>query len=118
MNTMQYKGYIAVLSFSEDDDTFIGEVANTQRDKMIFAGNTPKQLRKHFEETIDGYLADCRKHGEEPEAPYSGRITYRTTPQNHASLSKYAIASGEGSINAFIEQAVQYYTKHVIEKSL
>ena len=60
------------------------------------------------------YFTDCRKHAEEPEAPFSGRIIYRTTPKKHAELSQYAVASGEGSINAFIEQAVSYYTQHVM----
>ena len=54
---MKYKGYEAVVKYSDEDETFIGEVINT-RDMLIFDGNDVAEGEQSFHAVIDEYLAD------------------------------------------------------------
>jgi|NOAtaT_6_FD_contig_31_8342964_length_766_multi_3_in_0_out_0_2 predicted HicB family RNase H-like nuclease len=112
MSLMEYKGYLASIQYHEGDDTFIGHVINTQRDRFVFHGDSPKELRKHFKELIDFYLEDK----EHVERPYSGRVTYRIDPAFHADLARAASLSGKHSINAFMTEILSKSVASVLEK--
>ena len=115
-NVMEYRGFIALIQFSAEDDEFYGRVLDIDRHIISFGGKTVRELKKHFKESVDGYLEFCKEEGIEPKKPFSGRITYRTSPQQHAKLSQLALEKGQGSINSLIDQAVAYYTSHVLER--
>lgn len=36
MNVMKYKGYIAKIEYSEEDEEFFGTIINTSRDQIFF----------------------------------------------------------------------------------
>ena len=114
-DVISYRGYMARIHFSADDEEFYGEVLDMGKHGISFGGRTVVQLKKHFKAAVDGYLEACRKEGIEPMKPFSGRITYRTSPKKHAELSRLATSSGQGSINGLIEEAISYYTSHVLE---
>lgn len=42
---MKYKGYESVIRYSDEDQTFIGEVINT-RDMLIFDGNDVSEVER------------------------------------------------------------------------
>jgi predicted HicB family RNase H-like nuclease len=71
---MEYKGYLAHVEFDEQADLFHGEVINI-RDVITFQGRSVEELRQAFEGSVEDYLAFCAERGEEPEPPFSGRIT-------------------------------------------
>lgn len=112
---MQYKGYVAFIRFSAEDDEFYGEMLDMGKHMISFGGKSVAELKKHMKEAVDGYLELCEEKGIEPMKPFSGRITYRTSPKKHADLSRLAVEKGIGSINALIDDAVAYYTSHVLE---
>lgn len=68
MKPMTYKGYSALIVYSDEDESFIGRVAGI-RDILSFHGESVKGLRKAFRETVDFYLESCagsacrRRHG-------------------------------------------------------
>jgi len=105
-NVMEYKGYRALIQFSAEDDEFFGSVSDIDRHIINFGGKTVTELKKHFKESVDGYLEVCAERGIEPKKPYNGRISYRTTPQTHAKLAQAALLSGKKSINAFIDEVM------------
>ena len=53
MNTMTYKGYIANIEYSEDDEEFVGAVTNTSRDKIYFSGKTVDELSTPYAGFVD-----------------------------------------------------------------
>jgi len=106
MSVMKYKGYIAQIDYSEEDDEFFGTVVNISYDQISFGGTTVKQLKKHMEEAIEGHIKNCKTLGIDPEKPYSGRITFRTTPQEHAFLVEAAFRSGNRSLNEWMEKVL------------
>jgi len=57
---MEYKGYFAKVEFDDDADIFHGEVINL-RDVITFEGETVKEIKQAFHDSIDDYLVSIRK---------------------------------------------------------
>ena len=103
-NTMQYKGYSAIVRYSADDECLIGHIAGIN-DIVGFHGNSVEEMRKAFEEAVDFYLDSCAKMGHEPNKPYSGRVTLRLPPELHARLAIQAETEGS-SLNNWMVTAL------------
>jgi predicted HicB family RNase H-like nuclease len=67
--SMIYKNYRAEISYSEDDEVFVGRVVNIERDMIAFDGYSVEELKQAFKSVIDEYLQDCMKAGKPPEKP-------------------------------------------------
>ena len=84
--TEAYKAYLGRAEYDSDDDSFHGELLGI-RDVITFSSKTPKGLQKAFEESVDDYLAWCKKRGKEPNKPFSGNFLVCATPEIHRSLN-------------------------------
>lgn len=111
---MTYKGYIAFIQYDEEDEEFFATIINTSKDEICFGGKTVQELQHHMKEAIHGHIKNCKALGIEPEKPYSGRVTYRTTPAQHALLWKAALASGKSSLNSWIEDVLSKESQKII----
>jgi predicted HicB family RNase H-like nuclease len=100
---MRYKGYNAKVEFEPDDHAFHGHVVGI-KDVVHFQGATVASLEKAFRESVDDYLAFCKKRGEKPDRPYSGKLVFRTSPEVHRRLAVAAELAGK-SLNQFLEEA-------------
>lgn len=80
---MEYKGYLGRVDV--DGDQLYGTVVNLHRDHVDFRGTTIDDVRQAFQDSVDFYLDGCRKDGEEPEKPFSGRFRRTTLPDNSPS---------------------------------
>ena len=98
---MKYKGYEAVVKYSDEDETFIGEVINT-RDMLVFDGNDVTEIEQSFHAVVDDYLEDCDKEDREPNKPFSGQFVMRVDPKLHRELFIRAKHSGQ-SLNAYVQ---------------
>jgi predicted HicB family RNase H-like nuclease len=114
-NTITYKDYIAVIEYDEENEEFFASVANLSKDGIHFSGKSVKELKKHFKESVDAYEENCAEWGEAPEKPYSGRLTFRTTPQQHATLFRAALASGKRSLNAWMDEVLNKAAKEALQ---
>lgn len=106
-NTMEYKGYIGSVEFSEDDGLFYGKVMGV-RSLISYEGTTAKTLIRSFHEAVDDYLVLCQERNELPEKAYKGSFNVRISPQLH----KQAVvsASNKGvSLNSLVEKALETY---------
>lgn len=103
---MKYKGYEAVVSFDDEAEIFHGEVVDT-KDVITFQGRTASEIKKAFKESVDDYLAFCKKRGEKPEKPFSGKLVLRIDPSLHKKLTMSAKKSGL-SLNAFIQNRLAH----------
>ena len=88
-NAMTYKGYAARIEFDAQDRVFFGRLAGIQ-DIVTFHGETVDELEAAFKESVDHYLAACAKLGDEPNKPYSGKLTLRIPPNVHAAIATAA----------------------------
>ena len=68
-NTMEYKGYLGSVEFSEADGVFYGKVMGI-RALISYEGTTAKELVDDFHGAVDDYLFLCKEQGVEPERAY------------------------------------------------
>lgn len=106
---MEYKGYIGQVEFDDEASIFHGEVINL-RDVVTFQGETVRDLRKAFRDSVDDYLAFCAERGESPEKPYSGKFMVRVEPALHKAAAIHARKERK-SLNAWVHDALALATK-------
>lgn len=99
---MKYKGYESVIRYSDEDQTFVGEVINT-RDMLVFDGNDVSEVERSFHAVVDEYIEDCAAEGKMPDKPFSGQFVMRINPELHRALFIKAKQSGL-SLNAFVRK--------------
>ena len=66
-NTMEYKGYVGSIDFSESDGVFFGKVQGI-RSLISYEGISETELIADFYAAVDKYLELCDKDGQAPEA--------------------------------------------------
>ena len=102
---MEYKGYVGTVQFDEDAEIFHGEVINL-RDVITFQADSVEGLKKEFQESVEDYLEFCRERGEEPEKPFSGKLTLRLQPELHRKI--YIKSKQENkSLNNWITETLE-----------
>ena len=104
-NTMQYKGYIGSVEFSESDGIFYGKVQGI-RSLISYEGTNATELVTDFHNAVDDYLAICSNDKIQPEIAYKGSLNVRFKDSDiHRQAAIYAINHGQ-TLNSFIEEAV------------
>lgn len=106
-NTMEYKGYLGTVEYSETDNILFGKVIGIGS-LISYEGKSVDELRSDFESAIDDYLELCAEKGIEPDKTYKGSFNVRISPGLHRSLALYA-ASHDKSLNSSVEEAIKYY---------
>lgn len=111
-NTMEYKGYVGSVEFSEKDGVFFGKVMGI-RALISYEGTTAQELVEDFHSAVDDYLALCESMGKEPEKAYKGSFNVRISPELH----KRAVISAAAqniSLNSLVERSLENYvaTQH------
>lgn len=91
---MEYKGYLAHVTFDDEFNIFHGEVTNI-RDVITFQGQSVEELRQAFQDSVDDYWEFCNERGEEPERPFSGKLTLRFSPEQYRKLILAAEKGGK-----------------------
>lgn len=101
---MQYKGYLAEVTFDDEAQILYGEVVNT-RDVITFQAETVADLRREFHKSVDVYLRFCREIGQEPEKPFSGKFVVRLSPNTHRKAYLAAKHAGK-SLNTWVSEVL------------
>ncbi len=104
-NTIEYKGYIGSVEFSESDSLFYGKVQGI-RSLISYEGTNASELISDFHEAVDEYLLLCEEEGKAPEIAYKGSLNIRFKESDtHRRAAIYAMTHNQ-SLNSFIEDAV------------
>lgn len=103
-STMEYKGYIGSVEFSEEDGIFYGKVTGI-RALVSYDGENARELVEDFHAAVDDYLALCEANGTEPEKAYKGSFNVRISPELHK-RAVIAAMSEQISLNSFVEHAI------------
>lgn len=111
-NTMEYKGYVGSVEFSEEDSLLYGKVQGI-RTLISYEGNTVDELISDFHSAIDDYLVLCESEGKEPERAYKGSFNIRfKDPDLHRRAALYAF-NHNTSLNNVVEESVKRYLMQV-----
>ena len=65
-NTLEHKGYLGSIEFSNEDDCFFGKILGIN-DLVTFEGSSVQEIKVAFREAIDDYILICERAGKEPE---------------------------------------------------
>jgi predicted HicB family RNase H-like nuclease len=110
---MQYKGYLAHVEYDDDSNIFHGEVINT-RDVITFQGKSVETLKKAFTDSVEDYLAFCKARGDEPDKPFTGRLTVHLSPVQHKKIIMAAEKLGK-HVDAWVADAlIQAARQHIM----
>lgn len=104
-NTIEYRGYIGSVEFSEEDKIFFGSVQGI-RSLILYEGTNVDELLNDFHSCVDEYILECEQKGVAPEVAYKGSLNVRLGPDLHKRAAIYAM-SKQQSLNSFIEEAVR-----------
>jgi predicted HicB family RNase H-like nuclease len=113
---MEYKGYFAKVEFDDASGVFHGEIINL-RDVIRFEGETAKELKQAFYDSVDDYLEFCAKRGEDPEKPYSGKFVVRVEPELHKNITIEARKT-DNSLNVWVNDAISKALKDTSQEHL
>ena len=105
MNSMEYKGSVGSVEYSEDDGLLYGKVQGI-RSLLSYEGNSVTELKEDFHEVVDAYLDDCKEEGIQPEIPYDGKIEIQITPELHKKIAD-AASSKQMSLDSYIEDIIE-----------
>lgn len=106
-NTMQYKGYIGSVEFSEEDGIFFGKVLGI-RSLISYDGKNAQELVGDFHGAVDDYIAMCVAEGITPEKAYKGSFNVRIPAEMYKQAAICALQNNI-SLNKFVEQALQRF---------
>ena len=104
-NTIQYKGYIGSVEFSEEDSIFYGKVMGI-RSLISYEGESARELLADFHGAVDDYLESYKAEGKEPEVAFKGSFNIRLSPELHKRIYIYA-ATHQMSMNRYIEEILE-----------
>lgn len=104
-NTMEYKGYVGSVEFSEEDELFFGKVMGI-RALISYEGENARELVEDFHGAVEDYLALCAAEGVEPEKAYKGSFNIRISPELHKQAVITATAR-QMSLNSFVESSIK-----------
>lgn len=107
-NTMEYKGYVGSVEFSEKDGLLYGKVQGI-RSLISYEGNTVAELISDFHSAVDDYLALCTDEEKKPERAFKGSFNVRfRNPDLHKRAAVYAF-NHNMSLNSVVEESVEKY---------
>ena len=104
-NTMEYKGYVGTVEFSEENSIFFGKVIGI-RALISYEGQSARELVSDFHGAVDDYLELCAAEGIEPERAYKGSFNVRISPELHKQAVMAAM-SKEMTLNRFVEASIE-----------
>lgn len=109
-NIMQYKGYLARINYSDEDECFYGKVEGLKNSLILFEGKTVNELKKDFKNAIDEHLKMCKETNTDPERQCKGSLNVRLGTELHTKAKIKSIEKNI-SINELIKEAVSLYLK-------
>ena len=107
-NTMEYKGYIGSVEYSDIDHILYGKVQGICS-LISYEGESVFDLIEDFHGAVDDYLAVCAEEGISPEKAYKGSFNVRfKDPELHKRAAVYAY-NHRTSLNSVVEESVAEY---------
>jgi len=101
---LEYQGYRAEIEPDYDANILFGRVLDIKT-VITFQAERVDGIRAAFAEAVDDYLLYCKERGKLPERPFAGRISFRTTSENHRLIADAALCE-KLSVNAWMERAL------------
>lgn len=108
-DTIEYKGYFAIVDFSSEDDVLYGKITGTD-DLVSFEGTSVAELKAAFHKAAEDYLDMCKELNKDPDKTYKGSFNVRIPFELHR---KAAIVAARKKVtpNDFVNTAIDALVK-------
>lgn len=106
---LEYKDYKGTVEFDSDDEILHGRVLFINS-LLIYHGESIYELKLSFQNTINDYLAHCKRANVDPNKPFNGSFNVRVGTERHQKLATMAIKNNL-SMNELICNAVDKLLK-------
>ena len=103
-NLLVYKGYLATIEFSPDDEVFFGKVHGIN-DLITFEGTDVKNLKAAFHHAIEDYLKTCKQLQKVADKTYKGVFNVRIDASLHRKAS-FVAKQHKMTLNEFVKTAI------------
>lgn len=104
MNTMEIKGYRAIIQYDSDIEMFRGDFIGLNGGADFYAEDI-KGLRKEGVISLNVFLEMCREDGVEPRKKFSGKFNLQIQPELHADIAAKAVVAGK-SMNQWVTDLI------------
>ncbi len=104
-NIIEYKNYLGSVEYSDDDEVFFGKILGI-RDLVTYEGESVKELKQSFYESVDDYLQTCEELGKQPEKTFKGSFNIRIEADLHR-LAFVLSTEKNISLNNFVKEAIK-----------
>jgi len=104
---MEYKGYFGSVQYNDEDEVFYGKIAFV-RSLVSYEGESVKELKQAFCESVDDYLELCEETGKKPELPFKGTFNVRTGAELHRKAAIFA-ETHQTNLNTVVKDALEQY---------
>lgn len=92
---MEYKGYLASISYDEASDLLHRSVVNSGSYPVVtFMAADVAGLKREFKISVDEYLAACEAEGAKPIKPFSRDVIIDLGPKLHYTITLLAMEDG------------------------
>ena len=105
INQMTIDGINAVITYDSDLDMFRGEFVGLNGGADFYAKDA-EGLRQEGSLSLKVFMDVCREQGLEPYKAYSGKFVLRLPPDDHAAITRAAIAAGK-SLNQWVAETLK-----------
>ncbi len=110
MNTLNYKGFVGVFNYVEDEEILFGKIEGIT-DLVTFQGESVKEIKEAFEEAVDDYKELCKEIGKEPYKSFKGSFNVRIAPNLHREVFLEAKRLNI-NLNQFVQNSLEQAIKH------
>ena len=104
-NTLNYKGFLGSVSFSEEDDVLYGKIECID-DLILYEGGCVSEIKNAFKEAVDDYIEICKQSNKPLMKSFKGSFNLHVTPDLHQKAAKFAATKGI-SLNQLVQKAIE-----------
>ncbi len=104
-NVLRYKGFVASLHYSPDDECFHGKVEGID-DLVSFEGRSVAELKRSFRNAVEDYVELCREAGKDLQKSYTGSFNIRIPSELHRRAVRRSLSEGI-SLNQLVRRAIE-----------
>ena len=104
-NTLKYKGFIASVSFEDQDNILFGKIEGIN-DLIMFEGESVTEIKQMFREAVDEYIESCKHFNKPLLKSFKGSFNVRVKPDLHQQAAMLAKMQGI-SLNQLVQKAIE-----------
>ena len=107
MDVLEYKGYVAKVTFDVQAHLLRGKVQGIV-DAVNYESDTIDGVEAAFHDSVDRYLAFCAAVKRRPCKAFKGQFNVRMKPAMHKAMAVWAMEH-DITLNAAMEEAVRTF---------